>query len=242
MLLAAFIIVQIIIFTALVMFLRQILTRNVSSATAHLEEMGSEYAKKEEEVNKQLEDAKKQSQDIILNAQKEAREQKEQILKEASEEKEKVLGAAHEKANEIMQQAERSRGALIAEIEKKIQGKGIDKAGEILSQVLPEHVRKDIHQRWLDDLLNSGFEQLDRLHIPKGAQEIKIVSAFELTAKQRDAFLILMKEKLGEHIDLSEETDSDIIAGMVVHIGSLVFDGSLKFRIQEVARAEQSNV
>jgi len=59
MLIFSLIVLQIIIFTALVFFLRNTLNRNVISATSHLEQLSSEYAKKEEEVKKLYDDAKR---------------------------------------------------------------------------------------------------------------------------------------------------------------------------------------
>jgi F0F1-type ATP synthase delta subunit len=49
-----------------------------------------------------------------------------------------------------------------------------------------------------------------------------------------------LQEKLGIQINLKEEADQGLIAGLVVSIGSLSLDGSLKFKIQEEARGRQS--
>jgi F0F1-type ATP synthase delta subunit len=77
---------------------------------------------------------------------------------------------------------------------------------------------------------------LDRLKVPEGVKEVKVVSAFELDHKQRLALTAKMKEKLGFEVKLIEEKDPSIIAGLVVSIGSLFLDGSLRFKIQEAAR------
>lgn len=238
MLIVPLILLQIIIFTSLVFFLRKILNRNVIAATAHLEQLASEYAKKEEEIKKLFEQAKRQSQEILANAQKDAQQQKEQILKEAQGEKDKILIDVHQKAEEMIQQADRARQALIQEIEQRIDEKATQRAAQLLQQALPEHIREGIHQRWFDDLISSSFAQIDRLHIPEGVCEARVVTAFALTPQQRDALDAKIKERLGFQINLKEEIDSNLIAGLIVNIGSLVLDGSLKFKIQEVAIAK----
>jgi F0F1-type ATP synthase delta subunit len=236
------IVLLVIIFTVMVIFLRNILNRNLGTATAHLDHMAAEYSKKEQEVKKQYEDAKRQSQEIVIIAQKEAQQQKETIVKEAEAQKEKILSDAQAKVDEMIQQADRARNALLAELTDKIEEKAIVRAVTLLSEALPEHIRKEIHGHWLDDLVSSSFEQLDRLHIPEGVSDAKIVSAFSLTEKQKEGIKSKIKERLKRDINLTEEVDSGIIAGLVVHIGSLVLDGSLKFKIQGVARDSRSKI
>lgn len=234
----------VIIFTSMIFFLRNILNRNIGAATAHLEQLSSEYAKKEEETRKQYEDAKRQAQEILANAQKDAEQQKQRILKEAQEEKEKILNEAYQKADEIIQQADRSRQALLDEMNQKIVEKALNRAAELIQEVLPERLRERIHRHWLDELISSSssFEQLDRLHLPEGILEARAISAFALTLEQHKALKAKVEEKLGRQINLKEEVDAGIIAGLIVNIGSLVLDGSLRFKIQQITTAQQPSV
>ncbi|TBR17584.1 hypothetical protein EPO66_02485 [bacterium] len=227
------------VFTVLVMSLRNILKQNVVSATSHLGEMASEYAKKEEEIKKQLEEVKRQSQDSIVNAQKDAQQEKERIIKEAQDTKGKLLDQAQKKIDEMIQQADRSRQALIADAEQKIEDRSVVRAAELLKQAMPDDMRRQIHEYWLKSLTTSTFSQLDRLHIPENENEARVVSAFSLSIEQRDDLKAKIKEKLGREFTIKDEVDADIIAGLVVHIGSLVLDGSFKSRIQEVVLARK---
>jgi F0F1-type ATP synthase membrane subunit b/b' len=240
MLIFSLVLLQILIFSSLVFFLRKILNRNVSSATAHLEQLTAEYTKKEDQVKKQLEEAKLKSQEIIANAKREAQEQRVSILTQAQEQRDKILSDAQGKAEEMVQQADRTRQALLAEINQKIEAKALEQAVELVQQALPEHIRKEIHQSWLEEVISGSLEQLDRLHIPKGVTEARVSSAFALSAKQSQDLNAKIKEKLGHKIELKQEVDPAVIAGLVVNIGSLVLDGSLRFKIQEVASAKQA--
>ncbi|MGD9015189.1 MAG: F0F1 ATP synthase subunit delta [Candidatus Omnitrophota bacterium] len=241
MLIVSLIILQVFIFTGLVFSLRKILNRNVVSATSHLEQMSAEYAKKEEQVRKQLEDAQRQSKEIIADAQRDARQQRESMVNQMQAERDKVLNQANQKAEEIIQQADRTRQNLIADINKQIEEKALQQAVELVGQALPEHICREIHHYWLKEIISSSFEQLDRLHIPKDTQQARVVSAFALTPEQRDALKAKIKEKLGRAMELKEEIDSSVIAGLIVHIGSLVLDGSLRFKIKEAASARQAS-
>ncbi len=235
MLIFSFILLMIFLFVGMILSFRKILNRNLNSATAHLENLAAEYTKKEEEIKKQLEETKRQSLEIIASAQRDAQQQREGILAQTQTEKDRVLNAASQKGEEIMQQAERTRQALIAEINQKIDERALHRASELIQQVLPGHIREDIHHRWLEELISSSFEQLDRLHIPEGVLEARVISAFALIPNQRKALKAKIQEKLGRQIELKEEIESNIIAGLIVNIGSLVLDGSLRSKIKEAA-------
>ncbi len=232
----AFIAFLLVMFAGMIVFLRKFFNREVSSATSHLDTLLTETAAKEEEIKKQYEEAKRQSQEIISNAQKDAAMQKENILKAVAEEKSKILDEAHLKADEVIKQADNARLALLGELEKKINEKAVDKAQELLQDTLPESFRREVHSRWVSDVIANSLQELDRLRVPEGLSEIKVVSAFSLTDDERSGLKLKLKEKLGVDFKLEEIVDPSLICGLVVNVGSLILDGSLKFKIQGVAR------
>lgn len=242
MFLIPLILIQAVIFAGFVFFLRKILSRNVVSATAHLDKMVSEYARKEEEIKTQYEEAQKKSQEIVVNAQKEIEQQKEQIIREAQDEKKKIMDIAHVKAQEMLLQADNARQALLKEIHQQIEEKALDKALELLGAVLPEGIRKEIHKNWAGDLISNGLGELERLKIPDSINEASVTTPFALDEKQRNLLLAKLSEKLNRHVRLNEKVDPCLLAGILIHIASVVFDGSLRFKIQEAARAQRSGI
>ena len=226
-------------FFGLVLMFRNVIGKNVTSATKQLEEMSQEYAKKEAEIERQLDEIKRKSQEAISKAQEEAQKQKEQIVKEAQTEKSRVLDAAQIRVDEMIQQAEKARQSLLSEIEQRIEEKALKRAIELLRQALPEALRQEIHNRWINDLISSSLEQLDRLRVDENVDQARVVSAFSLESGQVEALKMKIREKLGRELGLKEDLEPDIISGVIVHIGSLVFDGSLKTKIQEIAYASK---
>jgi hypothetical protein len=239
MLVVSMIAVLVILFIIMISFMSKVMKSQVTSATSHLDELAGEYTKKEQEVRRQLDDVKRQSQEILANAQKEVQAQKEASLKQIQEEKAKVLAEAHSQAEEVIKQADNARLALLAEMNSKIDERAVVKAVELLGVAIPENVRRDIHRAWFEGLLTSSYEQLDRLQIPADAPPVKVVSAFALDDGQRQRLKDKLEEKLGFAVSLVEELDSALLAGLVVSIGSIFLDGSLKFKIEEVARGRQ---
>ncbi|MGE5308171.1 MAG: F0F1 ATP synthase subunit delta [Deltaproteobacteria bacterium] len=233
------IVLIIIVFIGLVVFMQKVFSREVTSATSHLDKLAEEYAQKEEAIRKQFEEAKRQSQEIIANAQKDAAQQKDAIAKQATEEKEKLVAEAHHAAEEVIKQADNARLALLAEADRHIDDRAVIKAAELLEEVLPEDLKSRLHVEWVTTLIDGSFENLDRLNLKADTGGTAVASAFPLTQEQRDALKAKLKEKLGFDPAFSESVDPALIAGLVVNIGSVCLDGSLRFKIQEVARGKR---
>jgi len=233
MLIISLVLFQIFIFAGLIFVLRRMLTKNVTDATRHLEELNQDYTKKEEEVNRQLEDTRVKSQNILKEAQEEAAKLRAQITKEAESERDKILEQARTQNDTIIQQAEKSRQALISELEERIERESVNKACELMQVTLPEQFKQDVHLHWVEELIGNGFSKLEHLQLPEDIQEIKITTAFPLTEEQRKDLSKKLKDVLGYETVLKEEIEPKVIAGLIITIGSLVLDGSLKNKIQE---------
>lgn len=223
------------IFLGLVIMLRSIINKNVNSATKHLEELSAEYARKESEIDKQLDEVKRKSQEALASAQDEAQKQKEQIIKSAEEGKAKILQDVQAKVDQMIQQADRSSKALLAQMQKKIEEGSMLQAVKLLDSVLPEDLRRQIHKRWVGDLIAGNLKQLEHLKVDQAVKEAQVITAFGLSEEEKESLSAKIKEKLGRAMELKEIIDPQMVSGMVVKVGSLVFDGSLKTRIQEAA-------
>ncbi|MGE5197134.1 MAG: F0F1 ATP synthase subunit delta [Deltaproteobacteria bacterium] len=239
MLIASLIILQVAIFAGLIYMLRKIMTQNVVLATRHLDELNQDYSKKEDEVNRKLEQVQRDSMDIMAKAQEEAVKIKEQILKEAETQKEELLKQAHQQSQEMIEQADKARQALLAEMDERVSKEAINKACELINYTLPEKFKQDVHTHWVEELVESGLSRIERLHVPEDINEVKVTSAFDLTESQRRMLAKKIKDIFGREISLREEKDPNVCVGLIISIGSLVLDGSLKNKIQEQVRNAQ---
>jgi len=236
MLIVSLIVFQVVFFLGLVLMLRKIMTQNVISATKHLEELSQEYAKKEQEIEKLREEAEAKAQEIEETARKTAEEEKQRSLNETEEKRGRVLSEAQEKASEIIQKADKTRLALIADIEGKIEEKATQRGAELLKYVLPEDMRKNMHVHLLNDFFASASEKMGSLQIAENITEVKMTTAFALTEKEKNLLFEKLKAKTGKDFRISEEIDSGLIAGFLIAIGNLVLDDTLRFKIKERAQ------
>lgn len=236
MLIAGLIVFQIAVFGFLIFVFRRIMTQNVVVATQHLEELNHNYMEKEKEAERHLEEAERKGREIVSKSELEAGKLKMEILKHAEAEKENIVSQARQQAEEIVQQAERSRQQLLAELNERIAKEAVNKACELIEETLPEQFKQMAHAQWAEDLIAGEFVELKRLRLPEDVGEVRVASAFALTPAQRKGLLKKLEESLGRSISLKEEVDPKIVAGIVIYIGDLVLDGSLRNKIKEKAR------
>jgi len=242
MLIFSLILVQVIIFAGLIMMLRHILTQNVGSAVKHLEDLSQEYESKEVEINRQREEIKQKSEGILADAKARAEDIRAQILKEAGDEKSKIVEQALSQKEDIIKQADKSRQRLISEIDERISKEAVNKACELIQHTLPDNFKKDVHSQWVKELIDNGFTQLKNLDIPKGIEEVKVSSAFTLSPDQRKILQKRLTDIFGREVKLKEEIDPSVITGLVISMGSLVLDGSLRNKIKEqVIKSKNEN-
>ncbi len=230
------ILLQLVVFAVLVLFLRVILTRNVSSATAHLNELNEECSQKLEEAKKKLENAGKHYDETVLKAKIDAEKAKALILKEAQEAKDAVLNDARRESQDILEKANKTREALFKEFDEKLQKKSMEVACEVVKEILPELITKELHEKWVEELSKHGLDDLNRLYLPDNLKEAEVTSAYKLEPEQKMALQKKILDKLARELRFHEEVDSGLIAGIRVKLGSVVIDGSMKFKIEEMAR------
>lgn len=65
----------------------------------------------------------------------------------------------------------------------------------------------------------------------KNIQKAMVTSAFPLTTQQRDDLIQLLQQKTGCQIELSEQVDSSLMAGMKVQIEDTILDHSAKMAL-----------
>ena len=235
------VLLQVIIFAILVLFLRVIVSRNIAASTSHLTEMNQEYTQKLDECKKKAQEADKYYDEAILRAKTDAEKLKAQILKETHDNQELMISDSRKTSEDIIQQANKAAESIQKDVDRMIDERAVDKACEFMTAVLSDEISKEIHGHWIDELFKHGLDDLDRLHVSRDAGEVQALSAHALTADQKALLQKKIKEKLKKDLPLKESVDPGLLAGIKVTLGSVVIDGTLKFKIKELARNAKRN-
>ncbi|MFC1631218.1 F0F1 ATP synthase subunit delta [Candidatus Omnitrophota bacterium] len=239
MLFVQLLVVQILIFAGLILLLRYLLTNNVIRATSHLEQQSQDFARKQQQATKRLQEAEQEYQNRLTQAQQEVIRLKEKTEQDAQLAREKTLQDARQESERIIERANKTGEILVDEQQQKIEVQAIERAQEIIQQVLPGHLHKEMHLRWVEELISAGLEELGSLQVSENITEAEAKTAFALSNTEKQALQKKLEEKLGREVKLKEDLDRQLVAGVVIKLGSLVLDGSLRYKIKEAARARE---
>lgn len=226
----------IVVFITMAALLRYLMKQHFVTAAANLQELSVDYSRREEELKQRLQAAELQYGEQLARARAEA----DRLVTDAKQEAESLrarrLEEARLESERIVQQGMESRDALRKEVERQMEVRAIARACELIQDALPEPFRREIQRQWLDDLFKDGLAQLSQLKTDEAVESVKVVSAFPLDASQRTALKARIKAAWSQDLPLAEDVDPKLVAGLVITLGSVVFDGSLASRIQQAAR------
>ena len=229
-------ILQVVVFTGLVTVLRMMIRRNMTDATARLQDLTAEYSRRQEELKQRLGETERQYHDQLNRAKTEA----ERMLKEAKEEAEstktKLLDEARRESERVVQLGLETRDSLRKELERGMEKRAVEHACRLIEEALPPDFRQDLQGRWLEDLFRNGLAQLEQLKQGGEVHEVRVVSALPLTKEQRDVLRTRLKDRLGREVTVQEAVDEHLVVGLMISVGSLVFDGSLASKIRTSVR------
>ena len=76
----------------------------------------------------------------------------------------------------------------------------------------------------------------------KGIQQIRVSSAKPLEATDQEQVKRELSDTLGQSVDVVFEVQSDLIAGLKIHIGSQVFDNTVLGKIDQHARSVDEGI
>lgn len=230
---------QIVIFAGLFWILRSLMAKHATTTTAHLQGLSADYMKKQEEVKKRLEEAERHYEELLSKAKTEAEQMRVKALQEAETAREQTVRQAREEADRIGQRAQAAQEALKDELKRSFDSKVVDRACELIQKALSDQVRREIHAHWCEELIKNGLLRLDSVSVSKEVDEVRIRSAFPLTEDQRSTLMKRLEAKAHRSLSLKEEIDPNLVAGMVIELGSLVLDGALASKIKKEARHAQ---
>jgi len=234
------VVVQIIIFGAVIFFLKKIMLGSTDSAVTRLNETYIELDKKKNELTEKIKQAeeeynnkKKEAEGIVKNMQEEAE-------KEITDKKDSIIKKAHEESEQLVADAMASRDSMREEIRKEERVRLIDFCQDIIHFIFKDSI-DDIDNVVASSFL-SEFEKIGDLQIPLNVNELEIVTYKECN-KEYQSKIIEIVSRSGKSISSIKNTkDSSILGGIILKFGSLVLDGSLLGKIKDACSSLKDRI
>jgi len=211
--------------------------------TKRLQELNIENAKKAHELQEKIEDAEKEYKLKITKAEDEIKMLKAEAKEETEKIKEEMITRAKQEKERLIEQAMNAKGKIREEIEGELLEKSIGYARQIIVEILGGENQRAVYDNFIDEV----FEEMEKID-PKaldgvGTRQCLVRSSHKMTPSQKKRLEEILSSKMpagamhASPLQIEEATDREIIAGIIVQLGSLIIDGSLAAKFKKAAEA-----
>ncbi len=226
-------IIQTITFIGIFFLLRFLFSRHLNSALARLNTLHEENLVKEQQLVEEIKRAKDEGDAEIKRAKDEAS----LIIEEARNEGVRLRMDLEDQAKiqvtKIIAdgniEAERSKEKYLKETEAH----SLDLAMQLVEQLLSEKEKENMQQEFISEII-SEIAKLSKDQFSIVSDRVRVSSSQLLRKDQKEKLQLVLKEKTGTEMIFEEILKKDLIGGLIVEIGGLVIDGTLKNKLQRI--------
>jgi len=235
------IVILLILFGALVFFLRKIIYGASVTEGKRLQAFVDENTQREQELKDRLEQAERLYQEKIRAAEDDVTNMKQAGRAEIEQLKTETLEKADAEGKRLVKKAQVVWQKNNEQADERLRQESIVIGQELFRQVLNASGGKLLHDGLLSEIM-SEIEGIDPARWPALSGNGELISAYEVDDEYRKKLESVLSEKTGTSISLNTKVGADILAGVIVKLGSLVIDGSLQGRLKTVqASLERSS-
>jgi len=225
--------IQIVTFIAIIFLLRFLFSRHLKTALDRLNTLHEENLSKEEELNEELKRAKEESKAEVERGKEEA----ELIIEEAKSGARRTRLALEEEAKahaeKIVAEGKVEAEKLKVSLAKDIQNQSVELASRMISELLIEADKVALQYQFANEIIEE-VSRLPKEQFNVQAKDIKVTSSYPLLDRQRDELKKVLGEKLGGTPEIKEQIDPKLIGGLILNIGGMVIDGTLRNKLQRI--------
>jgi F0F1-type ATP synthase delta subunit len=227
---------QIITFAVIIAVLRFIFGTQLKIALGRLEDLHQESVEKEEILNKEIERARTLSQTEIARSKEEAKLILENARRHAERISQEALEQAGGQAKRLLSEASDHAKSVETELAWSIEEKALGLGSRLLATMLSDRGFEVLHRHLVDEFLDE-LERTDRERLAAAGHEVDVATAYPLVDASRERLATLLSGKLGGAVRIAVQDDSSLLGGIVVKLGGVILDGSLKNKLQKGLQA-----
>jgi len=232
---------HVIILVIIIFVIRRLLLGETMTAVDRIRQVEAEVRKKEEGIRREIEEHEKEFGRKKAEAEQELQKQREASEKEVGRMRDQVLADARKEGERIVDQAKKNEEKIRQQIVQDMEEKTVDYSGQVFKLVFSEQMSDALDKKFIDELLDA-LDQVDSSNITVDASAADITTSRPLAPDQKERIEKLISGKFGVNIQVSEKVKEELMAGIILKLGSLEIDGSLLNRFQEAAVEVKKNV
>jgi len=220
------------VLAVVILIIKRLLLSDSQKAVARIKEVETEVRRKEETVRRDIEEHEQEFAKRKSEAETELEQRREEAEKEVARMRDQVIADAKKEGERIISQAKRNEQRMREQIEQSIGEKAVEYGGEIFKLVISERVTPELNRQFIGELLDA-LEEVDPGTITVDGSTVEVQSSHALVEEDKKRLEELLASKFGVEASIEEATQEDLLAGLVLKMGSLEIDGSLRNRYEE---------
>lgn len=226
------VVIHAVVLVAVIFVIRRLLLSDTLRAVEKVKEAETEVRRREEGIRKEIEEHEREFTRKKADAEDEMQKQKKVAEKELTQLRDEITADAKEEAERIMEQARRNESKFREQIAQDMEKKAVEYGGQVFSLVFSEKTGLEVNKQFTGELLDA-LEDIDATSITVDATDVDFVSSHPMDPDQKARLEQLLAEKFGVNVKIRERIQEDLMAGLILKLGSLEIDGSLRNRCEE---------
>ncbi len=228
------VIAHIVVLGAIMFIMNRMLRGDSDRAVKKITEAESEIRQKEESMRQDLEQTKQEFATKRASAEEDLQERREELEKEMSQQREQAIEKAKRESMDILEKAKKEERRQRDRMVQDMEGKSIDFAGKLFRLVFSERLNDALNKAFIDELIDA-LEETDAAGITVDSEDTEFSASHPIEPAQKARLESVLKDKFGISVQIEESIREELLAGLVIKLGSLEIDGSLLSRYQEAA-------
>jgi len=241
MMLFQFIFLQVVVFSAVIFFMKKILSSDTQAAVGRLDMTYQDLLQKQKELNEKIEEAEKEYQAKKEEGESLADKFKLEAAEEMRGKKDEMLKVAKAQADEILERAKASKDDMYRKVEMDARSNVVNECSVILKTAVKNKTLQGFHSMVYEDFLDTA-KDFDLSKVGDHIDIVTVKTPFALDEQQKNKLSSFISAKINRGLKMEEIIDDNLLAGVLLQFGSLMLDGSLAAAINDVAEEYKEKI
>jgi len=226
--------VHAVVLAIIILVIKRLLLSDTMRAVERINQVEADLRKKEEALRKEIEERERELARRKAEAEEELQRQKEEMARELALEKDKMLADARKESDRILEQAKKNEERMRARLEQEARQKAVEYGAQIANLVFSERLMEALDRHFVDEVLDA-LQEMDASNITVDLSSCEFSTSRPLMPEQKERLQKIIAEKFGVQIQVEEQIRPELLAGLILKLGSLEIDASLLNRLREAA-------
>lgn len=225
----------------LILVIKRLLLGDTVKAVERIGQAETEIRKREESMRREMDQHEKELAERRRRSDEEFESRHEESERKVARLKEQVLEEARREAADMLEKARRNEKRMRDQALHELEDRAVELAGRIFQLVFSERLNERLNRQFTDELLQA-IGETDVGEITVEGDGLDIQSSHPLESDQKERLTTLLAEKFSVRTEIRETVRKELLAGLILKLGSLEIDGSLLSRYQEAVAELKKDV